>query len=159
MGRNLSDDAYKATYKSQKIITDEITKLLDNAQIPPELANFRTRLNQFYREGATSFNKPIAQKLLNDQFGREKIYTQIIANSDQPSLVKNYLKVLKLHSNEEYMLNKKKSIYDLIPNNKKSNKKLYFIDCYRNPIERKISCFFSLLNREKYSLSCQAAQT
>jgi len=90
MGRNLSDDAYKATYKSQKIITDEITKLLDNAQIPPELANFRTRLNQFYREGATSFNKPIAQKLLNDQFGREKIYTQIIANSDQPSLVKNY---------------------------------------------------------------------
>lgn len=58
------------------------------------------------------------------------------------TMFKNYFRCIKLHSNEEYMLNDKKSIYDIIQHNKKTNKKLYFIDCYRNVIERKISCFF-----------------
>jgi hypothetical protein len=90
MGRNLSDDAYKATTGAQKTITNEITKLLDNAQIPPDLINFRARLNNFYKNGATEFNKDIATKLLNDQYGREKIYSQIVANKDRGTLVRNY---------------------------------------------------------------------
>jgi len=68
------------------------------------------------------------------------------------TLIKQYFKCSKLHSNEEYMSNKKASIYDIISQRKKTNEKIYFIDTYRNPIERKISCFFSLLNNEYYSL-------
>jgi hypothetical protein len=68
------------------------------------------------------------------------------------SLVKNYFKTIKLHTNFQYKLNNcDNSIFDIINQNKQSNQTIYFIDSYRNPIERKMSSFFHQLDLEKYN--------
>ena len=63
----------------------------------------------------------------------------------------NKYKCIHTHSNEHYLENyndikKYKSIFELIINNSKLHKNIFIIDCYRNPIERKISSFFQHLS-------------
>lgn len=60
---------------------------------------------------------------------------------------KNNYNVIRLHYNGEFKIVHKydKNIFDILDNNKK-NKKLFIIDSYRTPIERKISSFFHNIN-------------
>jgi hypothetical protein len=63
----------------------------------------------------------------------------------------NKYKCIHIHSNEHYLQNYKdikkyKSIFELIINNSNLHKNIFIIDCYRNPIERKISSFFQNLS-------------
>lgn len=68
------------------------------------------------------------------------------------SLFKNRFRSIGLHSNEEYKLrNNGNSILDIIHSSSNTNETIYFIDSYRNPIERKISSFFQNLDSEKYN--------
>lgn len=62
-------------------------------------------------------------------------------------------KVYNTHSNEFSIAFHKKSAYNLINNSKNTNEKIYIIDSYRNPIERKMSSFFSKMNEENSSLA------
>jgi hypothetical protein len=64
------------------------------------------------------------------------------------TLSKNYFKTIKTHSNEDFFQNNNKNLYDFVNNNKQTNKIIYFIDSYRNPIERKLSSFFQNLNKD-----------
>ena len=59
------------------------------------------------------------------------------------TLKKNNYNILRLHSNQEFKLtyNCNRNIFDILNENKK-NKKIFIIDSYRTPIERKISSFF-----------------
>ncbi len=59
------------------------------------------------------------------------------------TFINNGYKSIHLHGNEYYKkkYGMKNSIFDVIDNSCK-NKKIYIIDCYRTPIERKISSFF-----------------
>lgn len=65
----------------------------------------------------------------------------------------NGFKSYKIHDNNYFKFlcntfnkDKEKTIFDVIDFNK-INKKIYIIDCYRTPIERKISSFFQNINR------------
>lgn len=63
---------------------------------------------------------------------------------------KQYYKTLHVHSNEEFYNSSKQtkySIYDVIEYNRKTQEKIYIIDSYRTPIERKISSFFNNINK------------
>jgi hypothetical protein len=56
-----------------------------------------------------------------------------------------YYKTLHVHSKEEFYTTSNQtcySIYDVIEYNRKTQEKIYIIDSYRTPIERKISSFF-----------------
>jgi hypothetical protein len=64
----------------------------------------------------------------------------------------NNNKVYTTHGNEFSIAFHKKSAYNLINNSKNANEKIYIIDSYRNPIERKMSSFFFRLDKENYSL-------
>ena len=58
------------------------------------------------------------------------------------TFIKNGYKSIKVHSNKDFIGQfKYDGLIDLI-NRSSSNKKLYLIDSYRTPIERKISSFF-----------------
>jgi len=58
------------------------------------------------------------------------------------SLKNSDFKCLKIHSKDDYILQfKSDSLYDTI-NLSSKNKKIFIIDSYRTPIERKISSFF-----------------
>ena len=60
---------------------------------------------------------------------------------------KNGYKCLKVHSATNYIAQfKKDELYKTIDISSK-NKKLYIIDCYRTPIERKISSFFENIHK------------
>lgn len=68
---------------------------------------------------------------------------------------KNNFKGIKLHSNAGHMFfNGGESVFDIINHNRNHNEILYFIDSYRNPIERKISLFFNngVFNLNDYSI-------
>jgi hypothetical protein len=69
------------------------------------------------------------------------------------TLLKNNMKSIHFHSEEFSNLNHNKSNYKIINNNKNKNEKLYFIDSYRTPIERKMSSFFQNLKTEKLNWS------
>jgi hypothetical protein len=69
----------------------------------------------------------------------------------------NDLKCYSVHNNKyfEYVCNRtnkdvNKTIYDVIDFNVKQNKKLYIIDSYRTPIERKISSLFQNIDLHIY---------
>jgi hypothetical protein len=65
-------------------------------------------------------------------------------------MMKNHMKTIHSHSEKSAILDHNISIYNLINDNKKQNEKIYLIDSYRNPIERKMSSFFQSLQKEKY---------
>lgn len=55
----------------------------------------------------------------------------------------NKRRTYKLHSyNEQRFINNYKHPINFIESNSKQNETMYIIDCYRNPIERKLSSFF-----------------
>jgi len=60
------------------------------------------------------------------------------------SLYNSGIKCIHLNSNEHFMENQNAydSVFNLIENNAKRMEKIYIIDVYRNPIERKISSLF-----------------
>jgi hypothetical protein len=63
------------------------------------------------------------------------------------TFVKNGYKCIKIHNEEDYFLQfKSRKLYETIELSSK-NKKLYIIDCYRTPIERKISSFFENISK------------
>lgn len=66
------------------------------------------------------------------------------------TMIKNGYQSLHVHGNEHYQLyiikNESHTLFDLIKYSIKHQKKIYIIDVYRNPIERKISSFFHNFN-------------
>jgi hypothetical protein len=60
-----------------------------------------------------------------------------------------YYKSLHVHLNVEFYVTSKQtkfSIFDVIEYNTQTQDQIYIIDCYRTPIERKISSFFENIN-------------
>ena len=63
------------------------------------------------------------------------------------TFIKNGYKCIKVHNKEDFQVQfNYDGLIDLI-NRSSSNKKLYIIDSYRTPIERKISSFFQNISR------------
>jgi hypothetical protein len=62
-----------------------------------------------------------------------------------------YYKTMHVHSDEEFKKIKSKqskySIFDVIEYNKKTQDKIYIIDSYRTPIERKMAGFFNNIHK------------
>ena len=60
------------------------------------------------------------------------------------TFLNNNYRTIHLHSNSYYkeVLNNKEDIYKIIDLSSKHKEKIYIIDSYRTPIERKISSFF-----------------
>ena len=56
----------------------------------------------------------------------------------------NYYQCTKLHTNIKFEWQFKKSIFDMIDSSCEKFDKIYIIDSYRTPIERKISSFFMI---------------
>ena len=81
-------------------------------------------------------------------------------SSSLQSTLKQYYNTLHVHSNNEFYLTTKQksiSIFNVINKNSRTNDKIYIIDSYRTPIERKISSFFEniqvhLPNYKEYKL-------
>jgi hypothetical protein len=66
------------------------------------------------------------------------------------SSLKNAL-TIQIHNNEDFLFKygqcKYNSIFDLVDNNMKTQKKIYIFDSYRTPIEKKISSFFEDIDK------------
>jgi hypothetical protein len=71
------------------------------------------------------------------------------ASSTLTTTFNQYYKTLHVHNEEEFYSTSNQrffSIFDVIEYNRKTQEKIYIIDSYRSPIERKISSFFQNIN-------------
>jgi hypothetical protein len=95
------------------------------------------------------------KSIIDEKFRNINVFVYCGGKCGSKTLCKTlnqYFKALHNHTAERFYIdypgvNNKYSIFDVIDYNSQTNKQIYIIDAYRDPIERKVSSFFNNIHR------------
>lgn len=86
LGRDLSSTDNAKYIGAQKIISEQLTKAIDNAYVPDTLKNVYKKANSFYKEGIKSYNDTIIENILSKEDGKDA-FKVIVSGSDKPETI------------------------------------------------------------------------
>ena len=100
LGRDLTAKDNAKYIGAQKVISEQLTKAIDNAYVPDTLKAAYKKANSFYKEGLNSYNDAVIEKILTKEDGKDA-FKVIVSGSDKPETVQATVKQIdKIFKND-----------------------------------------------------------